>query len=104
MKWSESLWGGFWPLLRSTGAVFSLVCLQGQDDETEDCLGQLLSLPCQSVVVFSFCQRVFMAVLKTHSISTGGTERLSTTPAVGKEQPRGWGGFLRKPDGLVPTV
>lgn len=64
----QSLWGSFWPLLRSTVSVFCLVCLQGQDDETKDSLGQLLSFACQSAVVFSCCQRVFTAVLKPHEV------------------------------------
>lgn len=89
MELSELLWGSFWPLLRSTISVFSLVCLQGQDDETKDCLGQLLSLACQSAVVFSCCQRVFTAVLKTHEIYIGGTERLSTIQTAEKELSRG---------------
>ena len=67
LKPSESLWGGLWLLLWSTVSVFSLVCLQGGDDEMEDGLAQLLSLACQSVLVFSFCQRVSRAGLKPMS-------------------------------------
>lgn len=84
MKLSESLWGGFWLLLGSAVSVFSLVCLQGQDDETEDCLGQLLSLACQSVIVFVclFLPEGLHSWAKTHEIDIGGTERLPATQAV----------------------
>ena len=67
LKPSESLWGGLWLLLWSTVSVFSLVCLQGGDDEMEDGFAQLLSLACQSVLVLSFCQRVSRAGLKPMS-------------------------------------
>lgn len=64
--------------------MFSLVCLQGQDDET--------GLPgTASVTAMPICRCVSLlseglhGCTKTPSIYAGGTERLSTTPAVEKE-------------------
>lgn len=80
MKLSEPLCGRLLAPLTSTISVFSLVCLQGRDDETENRLGQRLSLACQSVPLFSFCISGRRGVLhnwaETHEIDIGRRDYL----------------------------